>query len=274
MRFAFTVAYHGKNFSGFQIQHGRRTVQAELERALSIVFRQKLRIHTAGRTDAGVHAFGQVVHTEVELSRYTEKQGDLQTETFLYSVNSILDKDVVVTHMAQVPEQFHARFSCTGREYVYQVLQFPVFLPHYRDVALWVRGPLDIAAMREAASHLIGELDFAAFTPAFYRKAGEKTIRRIDKIEIIENRALLWFYFDGSGFLHNMIRIITGTLLAVGRGELTALQVKEILVNRSREAAGMTIPPTGLFFLNARYAEYETPGKKNPFREELLSLTR
>jgi len=214
------------------------------------------------------------VHTEVELSRYTEKQGDLQTETFLYSVNSILDKDVVVTHMAQVPEQFHARFSCTGREYVYQVLQFPVFLPHYRDVALWVRGPLDIAAMREAASHLIGELDFAAFTPAFYRKAGEKTIRRIDKIEIIENRALLWFYFDGSGFLHNMIRIITGTLLAVGRGELTALQVKEILVNRSREAAGMTIPPTGLFFLNARYAEYETPGKKNPFREELLSLTR
>ena len=271
MKIAITLQYNGEAFAGFQIQKVERTVQGELERALSVYFRTPIRVHGAGRTDTGVHAMGQVAHfslDDVSESQREAVRGNLHR--LIYSINCMTIEDVSIVYAEIVNDDFHARFSCRGREYVYRVLQSEYRMSLYLKTHHWVRKKLDLPAMEEAAAHLIGENDFAAFTRKIYQTSGEVTIRRIDEIQIIPRPPFLYFYYNGSGFLHNMIRILTGTLIRTGKGELTPLQVKEILDKKDRTEAGMTLPPNSLVFLNARYDDYETPRELIPLYEELF----
>ena len=261
MKFAFTIQYSGNSFFGFQRQKDYRSVQQIIEEAIFTILRKKIRIYPAGRTDTGVHAAGQVIHFSFDYEN--SLLSDMRR--FIYAVNSVLPDDVSFIYGKPVSEDFHARFSCKGRDYLYRILNSPYRMALYRETSHWVRTEMDIQKMREAAERLIGEHDFAAFTKAFYQKKGEKTVRRIDDIQIIENYPFIDFYYKGSGFLHNMIRIITGTLLQAGKGQITSDEIAEILKNKKRDLAGQTIPACGLFFLNAYYDEYETPVELLPF---------
>ena len=252
MRIACTIQYEGSAFVGFQVQPNGLSVQEALEKAVSTIARAPIKVHGAGRTDSGVHAYGMVIHFELE-------QLAMPLEKFLYGVNSVLPKAVSIIHGQQVGDDFHARFSCTGREYVYRVLNSPYRMALYENQSHWQRKYLDLAEMKQAAQHLQGEHDFAAFTMTVYKKAGETTVRRIDNISILRAEPFLLFYYKGSGFLHNMIRIITGTLLEVGLGERSADDVQHILQSQEREKAGVTLPAQALFFYRANYDEYETP---------------
>lgn len=261
MKIAFTVQYNGKNYFGFQRQKEKfthdglplLTIQEELEKAISILFRQPIKIYAAGRTDAKVNALGQVIHFEVnDTKNYTQDMKKL-----IYSLNSILPQDISIVHGQRVPPDFHARFSCLQREYVYLIHNSPVRSALLAEQTLWLRIPLDVSAMQEARKILLGEKDFAAFTQAIYVRQEERTVRRIDQIEIEKKGDLLMFYYLGSGFLHNMIRILTGTLLEVGKHKLTAKDLENILLSRDRTLAGKTLPPHALYFAKARYKDYD-----------------
>lgn len=259
MKVAFTLQYRGDQFHGFQRQNDVRTVQQSLEEAIEIVTRRRIRVYTAGRTDTGVSAQGQVVHCALPDSSYQS------LDRFIYSLNSLTPEALSIIHGSPVPDDFHARFSCLGREYSYHVLLSDRQMAWFGRYAYRVRGGLDLRVMRECADILTGELDFAAFTRAMMLRKGEKTMRRIDEIRFIEQGPSLYFYYKGSGFLHNMIRIITGTLIAAGRGHIGPADVQNMLDSRDRRESGITLPPEPLAFINARYRDYATPEKLIPF---------
>ncbi|MCS6983729.1 MAG: tRNA pseudouridine(38-40) synthase TruA [Leptospiraceae bacterium] len=259
MKLAFTVQYSGEGFVGFQRQKHGRTVQCELERAFSIILRHAVRIYAAGRTDSGVHALGQVIHLRTPLS-----ENDINLPKLIYGVNSLLPQDLSIIHGAKVSDSFHARFSCLAREYLYCLLNTPYRMVLGASWCHWIRQDLDVDKMQQAAQMLLGERDFAAFTPAVYAKMGEKTRRRLDKLEVIKIPPFVYLYFRGSGFLHNMVRIITGTLVEIGQGKKKVEDMGQILSCRNRLLAGVTAPAKGLCFLRARYEEYETPEELIP----------
>lgn len=248
MKTAMTIEYDGAPYFGFQLQKNQPTIQGELERVLAIVLRQRVRVHCAGRTDTGVNALGQVVHFQ---SEYRKPISDL-----VYSLNSLLPKDIAIRHAAVVPDSFHARFSCQAREYVYIIYNAPYRPGTLGFKALWVRGALDWHAVRAAIPSLIGEKNFASFTRAALTKSGERTFRRIDAIDIVGAPPYIFIWIRGSGFLYNMVRILTGTLLDVARGKVAPEQVEQIVASADRLSAGVTQKPEALYFLHAEYDDY------------------
>ncbi|MDH4261778.1 MAG: tRNA pseudouridine(38-40) synthase TruA [Spirochaetia bacterium] len=293
MKIALTIQYNGLHFHGFQRQTGERSVQEEIENILKIYFRSNVRIHCAGRTDSGVHSAGQVIHFEINESDLLFRTKDVSSQSninlslphkssnphihkfemhidrMIYNLNCILPKDISIIYGNIVPDDFHARFSCQSREYIYGIITSKYRMAMYQNNHLWIRYPVDLDSMRQAAEYLIGEHDFASFTKNIYKVTNEITIRRVDKIYIIPKDSFLYFYFHGSGFLHNMIRIITGTLLLVGRGDITPFEVQNILKSQNRVNAGNTLPAFPLVFLNARYRDYQTPHELIPYYEML-----
>lgn len=262
MKTAMTIEYDGAPYFGFQLQKHQNSVQAELERALGIVLRQRVRVYCAGRTDTGVNALGQVVHFAAEY-----RQG---IPELVYSLNSLLPKDIAIRHAAHVPEDFHARFSCLGREYVYAIYNAPYRPGNLGFKSLWVRGELDWVSVREAVPYLVGEKNFATFTRAAIAKGGERTVRRIDGVDVIESQPYIFLYIRGSGFLHNMVRILTGTLLDMARGKIAPRQMAEIIANADRLSAGVTQKPDALYFLHAEYRDYPQHGAEHWLRRLLL----
>lgn len=270
MRFAFTVSFIGKNYYGFQIQPNEVTIQEELEKAFRTILREKIKVITSGRTDTQVSGVGLVIHVEIHNLTAQEKTKNLSV--LIYSLNSVLPRDISIIYGRQVSDNFHARFSALSREYVYFIYNAPYVNASFLPFSLWIRKELDQKAMLGAVNYLIGEKDFAAFTRGIYQKNKEPTVRRIDRIDIIQKDPFIIFYYKGSGFLHNMIRIITGTLLMVGKKNLKPSALNEILENKKREYAGVTLPPHPLFFLNAEYDEYNTPKKYIPFYSLFLDI--
>lgn len=248
MKTAMTIEYDGSAYCGFQIQNGQNSVQAELEKALAVALRQKVRVHCAGRTDTGVNALGQVIHFAAD---YPQSLNEL-----IYSVNSLIPKDIAVRHAERVGDDFHARFACRAREYVYIVQNSPYRPTPLGFKALWVRGPLNWTLVREALPSLVGEKDFAGFTRVAVVKKGEKTLRRIDGIDIVESSPYVFIYIRGSGFLHNMVRILVGTFLDVAKGKMHPDKIAAILAEGDRLAAGVTQKSDPLYFLKADYADY------------------
>lgn len=259
---ALTIEYDGAPYYGFQLQKERNTIQAELEKALAVVLRERVRVYCAGRTDTGVNALGQVVHFAAD---YRQTIAEL-----VYSLNSLLPKDIAIRHAAHVPEDFHARFSCLGREYVYAICNAPYRPGNLGFKSLWIRGDLDWSPVRAAIPHLVGEKNFASFTKAALVKSGERTVRRIDGIDIIQSAPYVFIYVRGSGFLHNMIRILTGTLLDIARGKTEPDAVSEIVQNADRLSAGVTQKPDALYFLHAEYADYPQQDAMHWLRRLLL----
>lgn len=245
MRIACVVEYDGSGFRGWQSQRRGRTVQGTLEQALSAIADEAVTVICAGRTDAGVHATGQVVHFDT--------RADRPARAWLMGTNSNLPRDVAVRSALPVDPQFHARHSALARRYRYLIAAGPDRPALWRDRAGWNHAALDAAAMQCGANYLLGERDFSAFRSADCQS--NTPMRRIDAITVTQSQDWVRIDVAGNAFLHNMVRIIVGTLLAVGRGERAPEWVGEVLAGADRRQAGVTARAAGLYFLGPRYPE-------------------
>jgi len=243
-RYRAILAYDGTDYHGFQRQAPERepTIQGEVERALEKIGQDGVAVVGSGRTDAGVHAAGQVIAFEAE---WRHSLVDLQR-----ALNATLPSDIAVLQVAEAALDFHPRYSAVSREYVYTIYNAPVRHPLYRRYALHVAEPLDVAMMDAAAARLVGERDFAAFG---LPTTGEATVRRMIQAECRCEAPFVWVDLEASGFLYRMARGIVGTLLAVGRGAMTLEQFDAVLESRDRSCAQAPVPPHGLCLMRVNY---------------------
>lgn len=242
-RFAFTVAYDGTRYQGFQIQRTGQTIQGELEAALRRLTGESIRVAGAGRTDAGVHAVGQVAACAI---RRPWSVVDLQR-----ALNAVLPPDIAVSEMVQAPEGFHPRFSAGSRLYRYRIWNALVRSPTERLYSLHVARPLDVAAMNVAGQVLVGEHDFATFGSPVGRSPS--TVRCVHRAEWVREGCRVWFDVEANAFLRRMVRGLAGTLLLVGQGRLAPAEVGERLAARARSQAGPSAPAHGLWLIKVTY---------------------
>lgn len=248
-----TVAYDGTAYAGFASQPGQMTIQGELEDALHVALRSETSTVCAGRTDAGVHALGQQVSFPLDASAFDGRNLNKLSR----SLNALTPDDISISAIRMEDASFSARFDAISREYRYRIVcstTSPVFL---RGYAWWYKAPtLDVSAMRAAAEFLVGEHDFKSFCLASSAR-DNTTLRRIDKVDLFEEEQLgercLVIRVVGNAFLHNMIRIVVGTLVEVGCGRREPEWVSRVLGLRDRTAAGPTAPACGLTFWHVTY---------------------
>jgi len=245
VRIAAILQYDGTAFCGFQLQKGLdvRTVQSDVERALGIFFSEEVKITAAGRTDSGVHALGQVIHFDIPR--------EINLQKLAISINGILEKDVSIKNLFIVPDDFHSRYSACERKYRYIIHNHHLRSPFSLYRAMWVSLPLSIERMRESASYLIGEHDFASFCKTC--SASDGTVREISRIDIEKHDDLIYIDIAGNAFLHNQIRTIVGTLVSIEKSKSDPVIMKEILLKKTRLASGDTAPPYGLYFMSVMY---------------------
>jgi tRNA pseudouridine38-40 synthase len=243
-RIKCTLAYDGTGFFGYQIQPQARTVQEEVEIALKKLHKgNDIKIVGSGRTDAGVHAKGQVFHFDTDLR--------IPTEKWPVAINSLLTNDLSVLKAEAVDSQFHARFDAKGKEYRYFVRASTTRDPFTRHFATSYPMSLDTATMQRASQAFIGTHDFTSFCSAKTEVVDK--VRTINEIDIFEENGLIVFRFVGNGFLYNMVRILTGTLLEVGSGNRGPETMSEIIDKRDRIHAGKTAPAQGLYLWKVYY---------------------
>ena len=250
MRIALGIEYDGTAYNGWQRQRAGIGVQERLEDALSTVADERIEVVCAGRTDTGVHASGQVVHFDTSSAR--SERG------WILGANTNLPDDIAVTWAKEVGDSFHARYSAISRTYQYLILNRLQRSALYRRRAWWVYEPLDVAAMTKAAQALIGEHDFSAFRAAGCQAA--HATRHITALTIERKDDFILLEVTANAFLQHMVRNITGTLVAIGRGDQSPSWVAQILATRDRKAAGMAAPPHGLTLIAVDYpAEFALP---------------
>ncbi|MEJ5361252.1 MAG: tRNA pseudouridine(38-40) synthase TruA [Spirochaetota bacterium] len=246
VRYALIVQYDGTAYSGFQIQDNANSIQHEIEKALKILTRQDVRIVAAGRTDAGVHALGQVVHFDLDTIVPTDK--------LCISLNGILPADIAIKKAFVVDNRFHARYSAIAREYIYAIYNHPFKSPFMRYRAMWVREHIDIEFCRKAAAYCTGEKDFASFCKK--TSADESTVRFIEYITVQRMcNDIVIFTIKGNAFLHNMVRIIVGTILHLLQKGKSPEMMKDIIESCDRNYSGPTAPAYGLYFKKVYYPE-------------------
>lgn len=244
MRVKCIISYDGSHFSGYQVQPKKRTVQGEIEEALFKLHKgHPIKIHASGRTDAGVHALGQVFHFDTNLT--------IPEEKWPYALNSLLPEDVVVLEASYVKHNFHARFNATAKEYRYHINQQKMKDVFKRNYSLHYPYKLDLNAIRQASTHLCGTHDFTSFCVA--KTEVDDKVRTIYSIELIEDNSEIIICFFGNGFLYNMVRILVGTLLDVGQGITDPDSIHSILEGRDRSLSGRTVPGHGLFLWKVYY---------------------
>ncbi|OGT89237.1 MAG: tRNA pseudouridine(38-40) synthase TruA [Gammaproteobacteria bacterium RIFOXYA12_FULL_61_12] len=251
MRIALGIEYDGARFHGWQTQQpGVRSVQEELERALSQVAAREVRVQCAGRTDSGVHAIGQVVHFDTEARR--------DERAWVLGGNANLPFDVNIAWAKPVPDSFNARYSAFGREYRYLISNRYTRSALLSRRAVWIHHPLDEARMDEAAQHLAGVHDFSS-----YRALGcqaKSPVRELRRIGVRRMGDRLVLDVAANAFLHHMVRNIAGVLIAIGKGERPTDWSREVLELRDRTLGGVTAPPQGLYLMRVQYpAEFEIP---------------
>ncbi|MCI7812237.1 MAG: tRNA pseudouridine(38-40) synthase TruA [Lachnospiraceae bacterium] len=246
MNYGLWIQYEGTRFEGWQKQNRTdQTIQGKIEAVLSRMFDETIEIQGAGRTDAGVHALGQVANF------HTEKQ--VSCEWIKQEMNRYLPVDIGILEVRQMPERFHSRLCAKEKVYRYRIgLEKEKNVFEYR----WLYGiydPLDLEAMRAAAQLLSGTHDYRSFCSN--RRMKKSTVRTVSSIEIEEKGEELWLTFTGDGFLYHMVRILVGTLVEVGRGERTVQSMVQILEGKDRQLAGKTAPAQGLTMVEVRYPE-------------------
>lgn len=245
--FKLTIAYDGTNFCGWQEQPGQRTVQTVVEKAWQEITGEQVRVTSTSRTDSGVHAHGQVVGIETATQVPMNKM--------LTGMNSKLPEDVLVLSVEEAPAGFHATYDAVGKRYRYQIhndRRRPLFDRPY----VWhVPQPLDVEAMHRAGQALVGKHDFVSFQSVGSERGS--TVRTISAVEVLSGQGRdgpqIWIEVEGNGFLYKMVRVIVGTLVAVGLGREPESWVAEVLAACDRQAAGQTAPPQGLFLLFVNY---------------------
>lgn len=286
-RYRMVFAYDGAPYAGWQVQPGRVTIQGEMEAALKRITGQTARIHSCGRTDAGVHALGQTAHFDLPiLGKKAENLPILgkscegeenqpgndaprlgKTEKgpvfhargkywkgreLAFALNAVLPETIRVLSIVRAKPDFHARYDALGKAYRYHLFAAPVMMPLERHRALHVPQALDLAAMREAAAMLEGTHDFAAFS-ANPRREIDGTVRTLHKLRVEKRGPLVMITATGDGFLYKMVRSLAGHLLRVGRGRIPAAETRAILESRCRTARVETAPPQGLVLLKVFY---------------------
>ncbi|WP_226665013.1 tRNA pseudouridine(38-40) synthase TruA [Microbulbifer aggregans] len=253
-RIALGVEYCGTRMRGFQKQkHDRQTVQETLEQALSKVAAEPVTLVCAGRTDAGVHATGQVIHFDTRAIR--------PAKAWIQGVNTQMPFDVRVHWAQEMPPQFHARFSAKRRTYRYLIHSAPTRSAQAATEVTWTERHLDMDAMRAGAAHLVGEHDFSSFRAA--QCQAKSPVRRLIQLDIGRVGQLIVLEVSATAFLHHMVRNIAGVLMAVGRGDQSPDWVRTVLAARDRSAAGVTAPPHGLYLVDVEYPpEFTLPDRE------------
>lgn len=242
MRFKLTIEYDGSRYAGWQVQKGERTVQGAFFDACKKVFGEtKFEFFGAGRTDAGVHAFGQVAHLEVD--------SKISAERLMLSLNDNLPYDINVLAVEQVNPKFHARYDAVERSYIYLISKRRTAFG--KSNVWWVRDTLDVDSMRKAAKEMTGKRDFASFTD----KDAEtpNTIVYINSIEIYETQDLIAIHITGSHFLWKMVRRMVGILVEIGRGNITMVDIDNMFNTYSSLPAKLTAPAAGLYLEHVYY---------------------
>jgi tRNA pseudouridine38-40 synthase len=247
IKFKLTIAYDGASYEGWQVQKIGTGVQEKVEQALAKLFPSKPQVHSSSRTDAGVHALGMVAHFEVPRA-----ECGMAAAKLVLALNAWLPEDIRVSSARRVRSDFHARFDATAKQYRYFVWNAPAMSPLIRHTAWHVPRPLDLAAMREAASHFIGRHDFRSFAanPGYERASTVRTLRRC---AIIPSGKLLTFVIEGDGFLYKMCRGIVGTLVQVGVGKFPPREISTMLARKDRRMSGMSAPAHGLVLWKVFY---------------------
>ena len=245
MRVRMTVAYDGTNYCGWQIQPNGVTIEQRLNEALSALLGEEIRVTGASRTDAGVHSLGNVC--------IFDTQTRMPAEKISFAVNQRLPEDIVVQSSCQVEDSWHPRYAKSRKTYEYRILNRQMRSPNRRLDTYFFHYPLDLSAMQKAASYLCGEHDFASFCAA--NAQVETTVRTIYSCTVTKEGDIITIRVTGSGFLYNMVRIIAGTLIKVGNGDIPPEQMEEILAACDRSAAGPTAPAHGLTMIGLEYEE-------------------
>ena len=242
-RIKLTIAYDGTNYCGWQIQPNGITIEEVLNKALTKMLGEEIIIIGASRTDSGVHAMGNVAVFDTETT--------IPAEKIAVALNQRLPDDIVITKSEEVSLDFHPRYCNCSKTYEYHIINTRIPIPTKRLTNYFVSYVLDIDNMRQAASYLVGEHDFVSFCNV--RTDVENTVRTITALDILTNGNEITIRITGNGFLYNMVRIIVGTLIRVGRGFYKPEKVKEILEARDRKAAGVTAPAHGLMLVEIKY---------------------
>jgi tRNA pseudouridine38-40 synthase len=251
MNYKLLLQYDGTDFHGWQSQEGFRTVQGELEWALSLLEGREVSVHGSGRTDAGVHAEGQVASLEL--------QREMTPQKLRAAINGNIGKDVRVLDAKTVDAEFHARYSALGKTYIYRVVNAPVISPFWLRYAYHEARPLDLTPMQAAAELFLGRHDWTAFSAAQSDVEDRvRTITQLDVSERFDDRSrsrLIDIKVSAEGFLRYMVRSIAGALLAVGRGELDRSKIQEAIETGVRPVIIATAPAHGLTLLSVKYTD-------------------
>ena len=243
MKYKITISYDGTKYGGWQVQPNTLTIQVLIQDALQTILRTPTPLTAAGRTDAGVHALGQVAHFSSDQT--------LDLHSLLYSLNGVLPRDIRIRELVPTSEDFHARYSAKSKIYHYHLHLTPVQPPFTYLYATHVRTSLDLKKLQEALPHFIGTHDFTSFASA---GCGSKNpIKTLQRLEIVKEPEGIRLEFEGNGFLYKMVRNIVGTLLEIGKNKRSVSEIPFILAQKDRKLAGPTAPPKGLFLMKVNY---------------------
>ena len=242
-RVKLTIAYDGTNYCGWQVQPNGITIEEVINKTLQKLTGEPILVIGASRTDSGVHAMGNVAVFDTETT--------IPADRIAMALNQRLPEDIVIVKSEEVPLDFHPRYCDCSKTYEYHIINTRIPVPTKRLTNYFVSYNLNLDHMRQAASYLVGEHDFVSFCNV--RTDVENTVRTITALDIIENGNEITVRITGNGFLYNMVRIIVGTLIRVGRGFYTPEKVKEILEAKDRKAAGVTAPAHGLMLMEINY---------------------
>ena len=256
-RIAACIEYCGVNYCGWQYQDNAASVQAQVEKAVSRVADEAIRVIAAGRTDTGVHGIGQVIHFDTRSRR--------ERHAWMRGVNTCLPDDISLLWAQPVEDDFHARFGALERSYRYVILNRAVRPSYLHGRVAWHYAPLAVAAMQRAAEALVGRHDFSAFRAAACQsKDPHKELRRI---RVSQSGPWIWIDLSADGFLHHMVRNIAGALMRIGEGREAVEWAGELLASRDRTRAGVTAPAAGLYFVGVKYARrFALPPPPDPCR--------
>ncbi len=245
-KYKITITYDGTGYGGWQVQPNSTSIQSLIQKALSTILREEMHVTGSGRTDAGVHALGQVAHFETGTP--------FKPRSLLYSLNGLLPEQIRVLNLSEVPDTFHARYSATGKIYHYHLHLDPILNPFTRLYSLAVHHKVDIDLLKEAASYFIGTKDFTAFTNEGHRgSASISAVRTMQRLDVVTQAGGVRLEFESDGFLYKMVRNITGTLLDVCAGLIPISEIENIFNSKDRKKAGKTAPPHGLFLMQVHY---------------------
>lgn len=239
-----TIEYDGKEFNGWQKQPNKLNIQGTIEKAIETITGEQTELMASGRTDAGVHALGQVANFKTD--------SNIPIEKIAIALNANLKKSIRILKAEEVDERFHSRLTCKRKTYRYIIDNSKQGSAIYRNLETHIPNPLNVEKIKEAVQYLEGEHDFKSFKAS--GTSSKSSVRTINKAEIIEkenNR--IWIELTGNGFLYNMVRIIAGTLVEVGMEKIRPEQIKTILEAKDRNLAGKTLPPQGLYLVKVEY---------------------